>query len=104
MAELLTVNEVAREFRVHPVTVRRHIAAGRLKAIRIGRSVRLRREDVDAYGAEAESIEKPVHQKTGILEPDDPILKLIGCYDDPEWADFSTNKRKYLGQLYSPRK
>jgi excisionase family DNA binding protein len=38
---LLTVNEVAERLRVHPITVRRHIKAGRLRAVRIGRSVRV---------------------------------------------------------------
>jgi excisionase family DNA binding protein len=38
---LLTVAEVAERLRVHPITVRRHIKAGRLRAVRIGRSVRV---------------------------------------------------------------
>ncbi|MEX1254867.1 MAG: helix-turn-helix domain-containing protein [Dehalococcoidia bacterium] len=38
---LLTVKEVAERLRVHPITVRRHIKAGRLSAVRIGRSVRV---------------------------------------------------------------
>ncbi len=98
MVELLTVDEVAREFRVHPVTVRRHIAAGRLKAVRIGRSVRLRREDVDAYAGVEEKQAKEARAvvKDGILRDGDPLLALIGMYSDPEGADLSTNKRKYI--------
>ena len=46
---LLTVPEVAERLRVHPITVRRHIKAGRLRAVRVGRSVRVRASDVDAY-------------------------------------------------------
>lgn len=38
---LLTVDEVAERLRVHPITVRRHIKAGRLRAVRIGRTVRV---------------------------------------------------------------
>jgi excisionase family DNA binding protein len=44
---LLTVQEVAQRLRLHPITVRRHIKAGRLRAVRIGRAVRVRQSDVD---------------------------------------------------------
>lgn len=46
---LLTVNEVAERLRIHPITVRRHIKAGRLRAVRVGRSVRIREADVGAF-------------------------------------------------------
>lgn len=45
---LLTVAEVAERLRVHPITVRRHIKSGRLRAVRVGRSVRVRESDVEA--------------------------------------------------------
>lgn len=47
--QLLTVQEVAERLRVHPITVRRHIKAGRLLAVRVGRSVRVRATDLEAY-------------------------------------------------------
>jgi excisionase family DNA binding protein len=46
---LLTVDEVAERLRVHPITVRRHIKAGRLRAVRIGRSVRVRPHDLEVF-------------------------------------------------------
>lgn len=46
---LLTVAEVAQRLKLHPITVRRHIKAGRLRAVRAGRSVRVRESDMKAY-------------------------------------------------------
>jgi len=43
--EFLTVGDVADSLRVHPQTVRAWIARGDLRAIRIGRTVRVRQAD-----------------------------------------------------------
>lgn len=48
----LTVGEVAAQLRVSSMTVYRLINAGELPAVRIGRSFRLREEDLDRYLAE----------------------------------------------------
>ena len=48
-ARLLTVNEVADLLRVSRMTVYRLIKEGQLKALRVGRSYRLREDDVDEY-------------------------------------------------------
>lgn len=45
----LTVQEVAEQLRVSTMTVYRLIKAGELRAARIGRSYRLRDDEVDAY-------------------------------------------------------
>jgi excisionase family DNA binding protein len=47
--ELLTVAAVADRLKVHPITVRRLIKAGRLPVVRVGRAVRVRASDVDAF-------------------------------------------------------
>lgn len=47
--DFLTVAEVARRLRVSNMTVYRLINAGQLPAARIGKSYRLRENDVDAY-------------------------------------------------------
>jgi len=46
---LLTPNEVAEALRVSSMTVYRLIKAGDLPAARIGKSFRIREDDVDAY-------------------------------------------------------
>ena len=48
----LTVGEVAAILRVSNMTVYRLINAGELPAVRVGRSFRLREEDLDRYVAE----------------------------------------------------
>jgi excisionase family DNA binding protein len=48
-SEFVTVAEVARHLRVSNMTVYRLINAGDLPALRIGKSYRLREEDVDRY-------------------------------------------------------
>jgi len=47
----LTVGEVARVLRVSNMTVYRLINSGRLPAVRVGRSFRLREEDLDHFVA-----------------------------------------------------
>jgi excisionase family DNA binding protein len=48
-ARYLTVGEVAAQLRVSSMTVYRLINSGQLPALRIGRSFRLRPEDLDRY-------------------------------------------------------
>jgi excisionase family DNA binding protein len=48
-ARLLTVSEVANLLRVSRMTVYRLIKEGQMSALRIGRSYRLREDDVDDY-------------------------------------------------------
>ena len=48
-ARLLTVSEVADHLRVSTMTVYRLIKSGELRAVRVGKSYRLREEDIDSY-------------------------------------------------------
>jgi excisionase family DNA binding protein len=45
--EFLTVADLAERLRVHPQTVRSWIARGGLRAIKLGRTVRIRRTDFE---------------------------------------------------------
>ena len=51
-ARFMTVGEVAAVLRVSTMTVYRLINSGDLPAVRVGRSLRLRSEDLDRYLAE----------------------------------------------------
>lgn len=46
MEELLTIEEVAKRLKISKATVRRHIKEGRLRAVKIGRVVRVSTEEV----------------------------------------------------------
>ena len=48
-ARFLTVAEVAQIMRVSTMTVYRLIKAGDLASVRVGKSYRIREDDVDAY-------------------------------------------------------
>lgn len=46
---MLTVNQIAKELQVHPKSVYRWIAQGKLKVIRIGRTVRISEEEYQRF-------------------------------------------------------
>ena len=48
-SRFVTVAEVASQLRVSNMTVYRLVQAGQLPAVRVGRSYRIREEDVDKY-------------------------------------------------------
>ncbi len=49
LAEVMTVSEVAQFLRVNPQTVYRKAKAGELPAVRIGRAIRFRRSELEAW-------------------------------------------------------
>jgi len=51
-SQFVTVAEVAASLRVSNMTVYRLVQSGQLPAVRVGRSYRIRAEDVDQYLAE----------------------------------------------------
>jgi excisionase family DNA binding protein len=74
--DLLTVQESAALLRINVETVRRHIAAGLLPAVRIGRRVRIRREDLEALAAPAPPAAKEPDSGTGSASTDNPAYAL----------------------------
>ncbi|MBI3615048.1 MAG: helix-turn-helix domain-containing protein [Candidatus Omnitrophica bacterium] len=54
--EVMTVSEVAEYLRVNPQTVYRKAKVGELPAVRIGRAIRFRRSELDAWMKESSSM------------------------------------------------
>ena len=71
MPEYLTVREVAAIYKVNEITVRRHIRKGTLRAVKIGGSVRVRKEDADAFVQPARA---QWHLQLDIPEPTPEML------------------------------
>ncbi|MGI8549861.1 MAG: helix-turn-helix domain-containing protein [Dehalococcoidia bacterium] len=78
--DVLTVQETAGMLKINPETVRRHIAAGRLPAVRIGRRVRTYKEDVEALAtpitpretAKQPPMEMPIRPEDYVFVPPSP--------------------------------
>lgn len=49
MEEFYTVNQTAISLKVHPLTVRRYIKEGKLKAIRVGGNIRIALNDLRSF-------------------------------------------------------
>lgn len=106
MFELLTVEEIARMCRLHEMTVRRHIAEGKLRVVRVGRGVRVKKEDLEDYLRPQEvitnqrSINGVGRRKS--LAKDDSIFRLMGIVNAPEAATLSEDKYAAFAQSFSP--
>jgi len=49
MEELYTINQAAIALKVHPLTIRRYIREGKLKAFRVGGNIRISLNDLRAF-------------------------------------------------------
>ena len=99
--ELLTIEEVAESLRVHPVTVRRYIASGRMAAVRVGTRIRVSKEALEDFAKPLEP--EPSSERRGkVLTEDDPLWRIIGIAD-PEETDIAENKHRYLAEAYSTK-
>jgi excisionase family DNA binding protein len=70
MVQLLSVTQVAQEFGVTDQTIRNWIASGALPAAKIGRSFRVKREDVDAMLARAQADSSSLATRRDLWAPE----------------------------------
>lgn len=87
MENLFNVNQAAFILKVHPLTVRRYIKEGKLKAVKTGGSVRIKESDLQAFNKEFTPYERAEPKspfrvmRTPTAKPftkDDPFLRLKG--------------------------
>jgi excisionase family DNA binding protein len=85
MENLFNVNQAAFILKVHPLTVRRYIKEGRLKAIKAGGNVRIREKDLMEFNKDYTPSQRSLNSPFKIkLNPaknfsmDDPFLRLNG--------------------------
>ena len=100
--DLLTIQETADILRVSPVTVRRFIKSKRLPAVRVGRALRVKREDVEKLPEQVDpDLEKLANAKPFTM--DDPLWSLVGMFSDDsdDATDVSSDKYKYLAEAYA---
>jgi len=105
---LLTVNEVAERLRVHPITVRRHIKAGKLRAVRVGRAVRVRESDVEEFMGELDRnwVEPDVGTKARLLKEYYEALANVHIelpYDWPPTPEEIERRKKQTEEAFRSR-
>jgi excisionase family DNA binding protein len=101
--ELLTVKETADMLRVSQVTVRRYIASGKLAAVRVGRNIRIRRDDVERV-IKPQMANNPrfIAEDRAKYVSSNPRSELVGILDDDDGiTDLAENHDKYLAEAYA---
>lgn len=87
MTTLLSVRQVAFILKVHPLSVRRYIKDGKLKAVRVGGNVRIEEVELQNFNKvltpapkiTSDTVLKRVRPTIiKIFTPDDPFLRLKG--------------------------
>lgn len=85
MENLFNINQAAFILKVHPLTIRRYIKEGRLKAIKVGGNVRIRESDLFGFNKEITPSEtQPLRNsrqkivQTKVFTEADPLFRLKG--------------------------
>lgn len=80
MEEFYTVNQAAVVLKVHPLTIRRYIKEGKLKAFRAGGSIRITLSDLKAFTQSfvprTRSLKEPHPSTEANFSLDDPFFRL----------------------------
>jgi excisionase family DNA binding protein len=100
--ELLTIDDTADVLKVSASSVRRFIADGRLPAVKVGKSVRVRREAVEQMAQPAHLKARRERRRPRPMTADDPMSKLVGSVTDAPPTD-SSKKYEYLADAIAPR-
>ncbi len=86
MENLLNVNQVAFILKVHPLTIRRYIKTGKLKAVKAGGNIRIKESELADFNSK-EITPKPLspsspfrlrRKSAKVFSEDDPFFRLQG--------------------------
>ena len=84
MDNLLNVNQVAFILKVHPLTIRRYLKEGKLKAVRAGGNVRIRESQLNDFNKDFTTTPSKKQTVKNNITPsklfnfDDPLFRLKG--------------------------
>ena len=84
MDNLLNVNQVAFILKVHPLTIRRYLKEGKLKAVRLGGNIRIKESQLQDFhkdfspNASLPKITKNKQLEIKTFSIDDPLFQLKG--------------------------
>ncbi|OGE64175.1 hypothetical protein A3J13_00400 [Candidatus Daviesbacteria bacterium RIFCSPLOWO2_02_FULL_36_8] len=82
MEEFYTVNQAAMVLKVHPLTIRRHIKEGKLKAFRAGGNIRIAIPDlkdfIQSFVPRTRVIKEHHYSNEANFSLDDPFFRLKG--------------------------
>jgi excisionase family DNA binding protein len=101
--ELLTIDEAAKMLRISSVSVRRYVAAGRLPAVRVGRSVRIDKDAVEQFVTPIASAAADSSSAAGeghSFSFESPLWDVVGAIQDGP-ADLAENHDRYLADAYA---
>jgi excisionase family DNA binding protein len=83
MENLLNINQVAFILKVHPLTVRRYIKEGKLKAVRAAGNVRIKESELVNFNKDFTSAPSKIQEfrkirPAKVFTLDDPLFRLKG--------------------------
>jgi excisionase family DNA binding protein len=83
MEDLLTVRQVSILLKVHPLTIRRYINQGKLKAVKVGGNVRVSQSDLTSFSETYSPQSKQTKKESSIpqsepFQPNDSLFRLKG--------------------------
>jgi len=85
MDTLFNINQAAFILKVHPLTIRRYIKEGRLKAVKVGGNIRIKESELQDFNKDFKPNEQPKQASPRLkIQPakkftiDDPLMRLKG--------------------------
>lgn len=79
---LLSVRQVGLLLKVHPLTIRRYIKEGKLRAVKLGGNIRVPQTSIDAFTQNiyptSYSLRNKSKKEVVVFNLDDPIFRLKG--------------------------